>query len=34
MLGIVMKDTLANALRRCKTRQTAIEHHDQIKSLS
>jgi len=33
-LGIAMKDSLAKALRRCKARRTAIEHHDQINRLS
>ena len=34
LLGIAMKDALANALCRCKARRTAIEHHDQFKRLS
>ena len=34
LLGIAMKDALAKALRRCKVRRTAIEHHDQIMRLS
>ena len=34
LLGIAMKDALANGLRRWKARQTAIKRHDQIKSLS